>query len=178
MNKAVTAGIALVVALASALTVATMQPTHQPCQAPERRQFDFWIGHWDVFTPDGKKAGENRIEPIDSGCALLERWRGGGGFTGTSLNHWDAGARMWRQQWIDNQGGALRLAGGLDGARMVLASAEPDPNRPGTTLRQRITWTPLADGAVRQHWERSPDEGATWTTVFDGRYVRVVGRSP
>jgi hypothetical protein len=134
------------------------------CTSAEHRQFDFWLGSWEVFTPDGKKAGDNRIEAIDDGCALLERWRGRGGFSGTSLNSWDAASGQWRQHWVDNQGGLLRLAGRLDGARMVLQA----PEHP----RQRISWTPLPDGAVRQLWETSKDDGATWQVAFDGRYVR------
>ena len=46
------------------------------CTAPEHHQFDFWIGHWDVFLPNGNKAGENRVESIEGGCALLEQWSG------------------------------------------------------------------------------------------------------
>ncbi|HVK33331.1 MAG TPA: hypothetical protein VM845_12625 [Burkholderiaceae bacterium] len=143
------------------------------CQSAEPRQFDFWIGRWEVFTPDGKKAGDNLIESIDGGCALLERWQGRVGFSGTSLNSWDAQARVWRQHWVDNQGGLLRLAGRFEGARMVLVASEPHPDRPGVTRQQRIGWTPLPDGAVRQLWEQSDDEGATWRVAFDGRYVRV-----
>jgi hypothetical protein len=166
--------IAALLACPGALAQSSAPAARPPaCQAAEQRQFDFWIGRWEVFTPDGKKAGDNRIEPIDGGCALIERWQGVGGFSGTSLNSWDARAGQWRQHWIDNQGGLLRLAGGLEGQRMVLASTEPDPTRPGRSLRQRISWTPLADGAVRQLWERSDDDGARWTTVFDGRYVRI-----
>jgi hypothetical protein len=144
-----------------------------PCTAAEHRQFDFWLGHWEVFTPDGKKAGDNTIESIDGGCALIERWRGSGGFTGTSLNSWDRGTRQWRQHWVDNQGSLLRLAGALDGRRMVLGGADAHPSKPGVALRQRITWTPLPDGAVQQVWQTSEDEGSTWTTVFDGRYRRA-----
>jgi hypothetical protein len=152
--------------------MAQSPPTPPACRAAEHRQFDFWIGRWEVFTPDGKKAGDNTIEAIDGGCALIERWCGNGGFTGTSLNSWDAQARQWRQHWIDNQGGLLRLAGGLEGGSMVLASSGPDPERPGATLRQRIGWTLQSDGSVRQHWQTSRDEGATWVTEFDGRYVK------
>jgi hypothetical protein len=36
-------------------------------------------------------------------------------------------------------------------------------------VRQRVTWTPRADGSVRQHWESSRD-GASWHTDFDGIY--------
>jgi hypothetical protein len=173
MRNAATAGL-LALAGATSLTMAQTAPAPKlaPCSAAEHRQFDFWIGQWEVFTPDGKKAGDNRIEAIESGCALLERWSGRGGFTGTSLNSWDAGARRWRQHWVDNQGGLLRLSGQLEGQRMVLGAAEPHSDKPGVMVRERITWMPQADGSVRQLWERSEDEGVTWSTVFDGRYVR------
>ena len=29
-----------------------------PCSAPEYHQFDFWLGDWEVTTPDGKPAGQ------------------------------------------------------------------------------------------------------------------------
>jgi hypothetical protein len=37
---------------------------------------------------------------------------------------------------------------------------------------QRITWAPQADGSVRQLWESSKDGGRTWSTAFDGKYVK------
>ncbi len=158
--------------IAIATLVAAAPSMAAACNAPEHRQFDFWLGRWEVFTPDGKKAGDNDIEAIDGGCALIERWRGGGNFSGTSLNSWDRQARQWRQHWVDNQGGLLRLAGGRQGQRMVLEGSQPHPDKPGITRQQRIAWAPLPDGAVRQLWEQSDDQGASWTTVFDGRYVR------
>lgn len=148
-------------------------PKPASCTSTEHRQFDFWIGRWAVFTPDGKQAGENRIDAIDDGCALHERWRGAGGFSGTSLNHWDKVALQWRQHWVDNQGGSLQLTGGWLGGSMVLSGSAPQKDKPGALLLHRITWTPLADGAVRQWWQRSLDDGKTWETAFDGRYVRV-----
>ena len=63
--------------------------TPQPCSAPQHRQFDYWIGEWDVHDPSGKRVGENRITRIHNGCALLEEWRGNGGVTGSSLNVFD-----------------------------------------------------------------------------------------
>ncbi|MEQ1516386.1 MAG: hypothetical protein ABL931_07860, partial [Usitatibacteraceae bacterium] len=46
----------------------------KPCLSIENRQFDFWIGDWDVTTPDGKLAGTNLIKPILAGCVLHENW--------------------------------------------------------------------------------------------------------
>ncbi|MDH3459056.1 MAG: hypothetical protein OER90_19620, partial [Gemmatimonadota bacterium] len=47
-----------------------------PCSAPEYRQFDFWLGTWNVETKDGKTAGTNHITQILNGCALREEWTG------------------------------------------------------------------------------------------------------
>jgi hypothetical protein len=135
-----------------------------PCNAAEHHQFDFWIGHWEVFLPNGNKAGENRIEAIEGGCALLEQWSGARGPTGRSLNIYDALRRVWHQTWVDSTGGLLVLEGQWMDGRMVLSSsAQPV---------QRITWWPLSDGSVRQLWETSKDGGRTWSTAFDGKYVK------
>jgi hypothetical protein len=143
----------------------------RPCAAPEHRQFDFWIGDWSVTLPTGKAAGRNRITPILGGCALREEWAGASGTQGTSLNAWDAAARRWRQTWVDDSGTVLVLVGGLQGGKMVLQGELPgDAGRP---TKQRITWTPAADGAVRQQWESSADGGRTWKTEFDGTYRKA-----
>ena len=139
------------------------------CEAVEHRQFDFWVGHWNVFVPSGKKAGESRIESIAGGCAILEEWSGAGGVTGKSLNIYDATDRRWHQTWVDSSGTLLMLTGGLVERSMVLSMQGPSASDPAKTVQQRITWTPAADGSVRQLWESSADDGKTWTTLFDGR---------
>jgi len=125
--------MALLTGLFSAAAIAqgaAAKPAAQACSAPQHRQFDFWIGHWDVFQPDGKQAGENLIEPILGGCALRESWQGRGGFAGTSLNAYDAAGKRWHQTWLDNQAGRLDLSGGLEGQAMLLASSAPHPDKP------------------------------------------------
>jgi hypothetical protein len=135
----------------------------KPCIAAEYRQFDFWIGDWTVTTPDGKHAGDNRIEAILDGCALSESWTGAGGGRGFSYNAWDRDRKTWHQTWVDRQGNLLLLEGGLQGGAMVLSGTQ------GRTM-SRITWTPSRDGTVRQLWETSADQGKTWQVAFDGRY--------
>lgn len=144
------------------------------CQTPHHRQFDFWLGRWDVRAPDGRLAGTNVIESALDGCVLVEWWTGAGPSRGTSLNFYNATAGEWQQTWIDNRGQPLFLRGGLRDGRMVLEGSAPDEQ--GRSARQRITWTPLEGGDVRQLWEASTDEGVTWRTIFDGRYSRRLGR--
>ena len=164
---------ALALPATSASAQSLPEPGARPCQSSEHRQFDFWVGHWDVFGPAGRKVGENRIELVADGCALLEQWTGNGGVTGKSLNIYDAVDRRWHQTWVDNGGTLLVLAGQLVDRSMVMSMTGPSPTDPTVTLLQRITWTPVADGSVRQLWELSSDAGTTWTVLFDGRYVRT-----
>lgn len=152
--------------LAAALVILPLQtPSPTPAQAPGcgaaiHRQFDFWLGSWDV-TSAGKPAGTNRIESAHNGCVLIENWIGAGGGTGMSLNFYDRRTGQWHQTWIGSGGGAVYLNGGLKNGVMVLESPT-----------NRITWTPLPGGDVRQHWETSADQGKTWTTAFDGLYKK------
>jgi hypothetical protein len=165
--------VAVVLAAASAFAQSLPSPATQPCESSEHRQFDFWVGQWDVFGPAGKKVGENRIEAIADGCALLEQWTGNGGVTGKSLNIYDTIDRRWHQIWVDNSGTLLMLAGQLIDRSMVMSMTGPSPTDPKATVTQRITWTPASDGSVRQLWELSSDAGKTWTVLFDGRYLRA-----
>lgn len=153
---------------------AASSPSPPPCAADEHRQFDFWLGEWDVATPDGKPAGRNRIESILGGCVLQEHWTGAAGATGKSFNLYNRALGEWEQFWVDGRGGRLHLVGGLrDGAMVMEGERErPDPAT-GVAQRERITWTPGGDGGVRQLWERSKDGGKTWSVAFDGRYRRA-----
>lgn len=149
---------------------ATLPERKPACGAPEHRQFDFWVGEWAV-TEAGKTAGTNRIERILDGCALLESWQGTSGYRGNSLNFYDSTRKRWHQTWIGTDGESLALEGVFAAGNMVLAGTRTDPST-GQTTHHRITWTPRADGTVRQLWETSRD-GKAWSTAFDGHYSRV-----
>jgi len=150
-----------VTALLLALLLAQSSPP--PCTAPEYRQFDFWIGEWEVRGPKGGLAGVNRITRIENGCAIEENWKGAGGFTGRSLNAYRSSTGTWHQTWVGSDGVVLLLDGRYEAGKMVLE---------GTTGRtmHRITWSRLDAGKLRQFWEQSDDQGKTWTVAFDGTY--------
>ena len=167
--------IAVVFAAAPAAVAPT--PTPIPCSAAEHRQFDFWVGTWEVRGPKGKIAGTNRIESILEGCGLHERWSGAGGTKGESFNTYDPADRRWHQLWIDDSGTVLHLAGVFKDGRMILEGTLPS-TKGGPPVRQRITWERQSDARVRQLWEASEDEGATWAVAFDGFYSRVPAVAP
>ena len=140
------------------------------CDGVEHRQFDFWLGEWEVTAPNGQPAGRNSITRELSGCVLHEHWTGAGGMRGESFNTWDRTRKRWHQTWVSSTGNLLVLEGGIVGGAMQMTGESTSPK--GTVLN-RITWTPSPDGSVRQFWEASTDGGKTWQVAFDGRYRRT-----
>ena len=157
---------------AAAPALSQAQPPAAPgaCAAPEHHQFDFWLGDWEVRTPEGKLAGHNTISRTLGGCVLQESWRGASGHHGTSYNIYDASRRRWHQTWVDDEGTLLQLDGAFADGRMVLMGESVDSA--GKPVKQRITWEPLAGGKVRQLWDSSPD-GVAWKVEFEGIYSRL-----
>ena len=146
------------------------------CSSEKAREFDFWVGEWDVYSGD-KKAGTNRIQPILGGCVLQETWSGSEGSAGSSFNFYNPQTKKWHQFWVWRRGTTLELAGSYRDGRMILEGRSEDGQ--GRKILNRITWFDLEDGTVRQHWEQSRDKGKTWQTSFDGLYrkkTEVAGR--
>lgn len=150
---------------------APAQPIIKPgtCDGLEFRQFDFWVGDWDVFTPDGQLAGTNKVERVLDGCVIAENWSGSKGTDGRSFNVYSALDKKWHQTWVDSQGTLLELTGTFQDGRMVLEGESPAAN--GNALRNRISWQKMPDGRVRQHWQVSGDGGEKWTDAFIGFYT-------
>jgi len=170
----VPANLALITIVLSAVNAAGQAASSSTaCSAPEYRNFDFWVGTWEVRGADGELAGTNRIERILGGCALQENWTGRRGMVGTSLNAYDAMDGKWHQTWVDSNGLRLDLAGEYASGRLTLQGEGPSLREPRRRVLHRITWSRLPeDGRVRQLWETSRDQGLTWEVVFDGAYVR------
>lgn len=141
------------------------------CTAPDFRQFDFWVGEWNVTDSTGKTPyGTSSITREEGGCLIHEHWSGSNGSTGQSFNFYNSTRHDWTQVWVASSGGQLHLVGKFDGGAMGMEGTSTGPG--GTPVLQRITWTPGPDGRVRQLWQQSVDGGRTWTVGFDGWYRR------
>jgi hypothetical protein len=143
------------------------------CAGPEHQQFDFWVGHWDVFpTGKPKMVAHSVIEKLYGGCTIRENWLPLNNPGGGSLNMYEPSDKRWHQTWHDNSNARVEFHGGLAGNRMVLTGFWPGVNGPGQDGLIRMTYTPNADKSVRQHGEISTDHGLSWSTSFDFTYKR------
>lgn len=139
------------------------------CSDSEYRQFDFWIGEWDVVNPKGDTVGASRIERIEGGCAILENYSTERGYSGKSINVYNSKKMQWQQFWVDNQGDVLEFAGKLVGNELRYTGESK--GKDGKVLH-RLTFFRISHERVRQVWEQSTDKGRVWNIVFDGMYHR------
>jgi hypothetical protein len=140
------------------------------CSAQPYRDFDFWLGRWEVHLADGKRAGSNLITASDDGCLIEERWSGAQGGRGYSMNFYEPGTSGWRQLWVSRDV-IIEIAGQLVDGSMVLTGTISYRGS-GETRPFRGRWTPLDDGRVRQFFEERVSD--TWQPWFEGFYSKVV----
>ena len=142
-----------------------------PCAAPEHRQFDFWVGRWDVY-PRGKDTlvAHSLIENVYGGCGIRENWAPLKGAGGGSLNIYLPEEKAWRQTWIDSSGARVDFVGGLKDGAMVMEGPWRGVVTPGRADIVRMTYSREPGGVVRQHGEVSQDAGKTWSESFDFDY--------
>lgn len=158
--------------------VATAYPCHS---LPEAKQFDFWLGTWDVFVTANMsvQAGVNTITRASEGCVILENWEATGPHCGMSMNYYDPVLRKWQQKWVGSGQDIIEFNEGEyvgNEMRFKFTGTNPD----GTTFPGRLTFTNMVEsGRVRQHSERTSDGGKTWQTIYDFTYVRKAdGENP
>ena len=151
----------------------------RPCMHnPKFREFDFWVGDWDVRATGAPAAGpasRNNITLEENGCVVMEHWSAPGGSGGQSYNLYDRSYGVWRQTWVDNQGGQHDYRGNLKDGNMVFEGDTPAPGGALGRVPTRLTLFHLSADSVRQFSEQSADGGKTWTTAYDLMYVRYKG---
>ena len=146
-----------------------------PCDYKlENRQFDFWVGDWDVVTTnEDSPAGISHIERAIGNCVIWENWtsRGNSGYAGKSYNIYNADLKRWEQFWADNQGGMIHFYGGLANGVMDFYTDEI-PQADGTRLKRHLQFFNLGPDKVRQFSRGSTNDGKTWAVEYDFTYNR------
>jgi hypothetical protein len=131
------------------------------------RQFDFWLGHWDLrWEPDGR--GVNVITSILDDHVILERFDGRPSIplAGMSVTAFDDTIGRWRQTWVDTDRQYLDFVGGMERDAMVLERRRVDGRL------QRMVWSDIEPESLRWSWQHSDDDGRSWTVDWDIEYRR------
>ena len=169
---AMACSLALGLTLAGAPVSAQNPPPYDCNKSEGHRDFDFWLGKWEVTDKAGETVyGHNRIEKAEKGCLLMEHWTSASGGSGTSMNYFNPVTREWHQDWVDAGASVIKTKGGLEKNSMSM-KGKIYYMASGQRADFRGKWTPLEDGRVRQFFEQKNEKGE-WFTWFDGYYRKV-----
>lgn len=153
------------------------------CATAEHRRLDFWIGEWDVVvrakpTPTSSEwveaRGTNVVRATHAGCVVEEAFRAdgpGGPWAGHSVSTLANGT--WRQTWVDDSGSYLAFVGEWRDGQMFF-TGEPQTKN-GARVQMRMAFSEITPAAFKWRWERTTDDGATWTPVMTIDYRRRGG---
>ena len=150
------------------------------------RDFDFWMGRWNVRNRYVKKrlAGSHESDEFEStvtarplldGLGNEDEFRTDyrGGFVGMSFRFFDPETKQWWIYWADTRrSGRLDppVVGAFDGDVGVF---EGDDTFDGRPIRVRFIWSGV--GTPSPRWEQafSEDGGETWETNWIMDFTRA-----
>lgn len=159
----------------AAATPASTPPP--PCSGDAFKQFDFWLGDWDVTTLDGTFAGNNSITSEEGGCLVLETWTSANGTTGQSYNYYNPATEKWRQVWV-SAGLLIDYEGGLTETGSMKLTGTATYIASGQEADFTGEWTPNEDGTVTQHFEQYDAAEQSWKPWFTGIYTKSAPAEP
>ena len=139
--------------------------------------FDFWVGDWDISWTNAQGQllkGSNQIVKILDGKVIEENFVGSPAsvpvLKGKSVSVYSTAKNVWRQTWVDNQGGYISLTAKVDGEKRIF---ETDPvKRNGAEIIQRMVFHDIQKDSFIWDWEGSRDGGKTWNNLWKIEYRR------
>ncbi len=143
-----------------------------PCRYSEQaRQFDFWIGEWDVKSTTGQQAGTSSIQLMLGECVIYENWTSAPpqNYAGKSFNLVNAATGKWMQTWVDDKGAVIEFIDGEYKDNKLVFVTKPDSQNQIT----RLTFFNIEPNLVRQLFEVTIDDGKSWKTTTDLYYHRI-----
>lgn len=142
-----------------------------PCPAnPASRQLDFWLGDWTVSYPGTSASSSSKVHLSLDKCLVVESWVGGKGHQGENMLAYSSGDKSWHGMFADNEGRVHIFEGKAARGSAEFTGPSRAPN--GEAVLNRIKIVRLNDDKVQQTWEKSKDNGATWSVEFQGDYAR------
>ena len=135
------------------------------------RQFDFWLGEWDCsWHADGvNHVGTNSVYADLGGMVIVENFdaRPSLDYQGLSYSVYDRAAQRWKQTWVDSEGTYLDFVGRFEDGVMELRRSSG-----GVLFRMR--WENIEPNRFDWSYQRSDDDGKTWTALWEIGYSRVL----
>jgi hypothetical protein len=134
---------------------------------PAARQLDFWLGDWSVDSGRGR----SKVHLALDKCELLESWASTtSDHSGENTLAFDPDNNAWYGLFVDNRGRVHSFRGSVSSGAAELQGPGRDEN--GALVLKRVRVVRINDATVDQIWEKSTDQGESWTLEFKMEYIR------
>lgn len=171
------------------LAATLLSTTAETCSSEQHREFDFWLGHWEitqrVVSADGQVIelpARTVVTRAASGCALVEHWTGKVQFPwegmerpelmhGISVRYFHQREKRWYIHWLDSRNVHFGdpFVGGFENGVGTFTVIRDTPEGP---RRTRILFRQLADDHVS--WSLAVETGEDeWHTPWTMDMHRV-----
>jgi tetratricopeptide (TPR) repeat protein len=150
--------------------IAAMRKNQHSCSTPEFRQFDYWLGEWDVES-GGQKIARSSVQLILDECVIFENYEAQRGYAGKSFSLYDANTKQWEQRYVDTTGALHHWTEGRLDANGAMVFTWTYTLR-GVKTMNKMTYVKEGSDKVRQILEASTDDGKTWAQTYNGLYTR------
>jgi hypothetical protein len=162
--------VALVLYLSSAR--AALGATGPCAERPETRQLDYWLGHWATAGADGAAANTSSVSMSLEKCLFIEHWQNGKGHESEKMFAYDAEAKNWTGMFADNEGRVhIFVDGKVSSGTAEFHGPSRGPN--GEEVLNRLRVARVAADKIEETWEKSTDNGQTWSRVYRAEYSRA-----
>ena len=177
--RKITIGLGLILLATSISSAQTWQ--NSGFSKDKHRQFDFWIGDWDVnlkirqadFSWKDSVQSRAKIYPILEGRAVLELWNSQN-IKGYSLRYYDEDKDKW-VLWLNWPGGGRSGSSSLEGVfrhgRGEFFSTSK--NAAGEDVISRYTFSDVTPTSIRWDDAFSSDGGNTWRNNWIMEFSRT-----
>jgi hypothetical protein len=134
-------------------------------------QFNFLIGHWDLYS-NGSKFGESNVDTILDNYAIEEDFLEfpPDPFHSINITTYNPDTKNWEQTMVDNMGHHSFFVGKFNDGKVALI--RNFKNKKGEDRMQRITFYNINRDSLDWTFEASNDEGKTWNVFYTVHYMR------
>jgi hypothetical protein len=143
-----------------------------PCTAStDARQLDYWLGDWAVASPGLAGKGHSSVHLSLDKCLVTESWGSDtSNHDGENTLAYNAEDKSWYGLFVDNHGRVHMMKGTVTPGSAELQGPAQDEN--GRAVLKKVRIVRVNTDTVEQIWEKSVDNGSSWTTDFKMEYLR------
>jgi len=147
-------------------------PAPTPCGSnSDARQLDYWLGDWSVGTPGAPNTGHSKVFLSLDKCLLTESWGSDtSNHQGENAMAYNPDDKTWHGLFVDNRGRVHLLKGRVAPGSAEFQGASRDES--GNANLTKVKIVRVNRDNVEQIWQKSSDNGASWSTDVRMQYSR------